>query len=277
MTEAQKNENPVNETPENAAPENEQGDTAPTAAQTGAPVEPDDEQPSGVAAAKAGIESADVAGGEAPMENFTPSFELGGESAGEADSRIAMLETELADMKDKMLRAVAEQENVRRRAQKDIESARTRAVKSIAADLLAVADNLRRALDSIDEAVRKDNPAVENVLIGVEMTERELMTAFGRHGITRIQPVGQPFDPHFHEAMFEIPDETQPAGTVGQVIETGYAINGQPLRAAKVGVTKGGPKREAASQASESAAGASVKAAKPDAAAEPGAHIDENL
>ena len=251
-------EAPKPETEETAGPKSETQET---------------QQSAGVEAAQEGVESADLPGGEAPI----PSFEAdGGE---DPDGRIAMLEAEVADMKDKMLRAVAEQENVRRRAQKDIENANRRAVKTFAGDLLAVADNLRRALDSVDEAARKENPAIENVMIGVEMTERELMHAFERHGITRMQPVGQPFDPNFHEAMFEIPDESQPAGTVGQVIETGYVIHGQPLRAAKVGVTKGGPKpeKQPESAAAEGNDDGAADSAKPGAGAEPGSHIDESL
>jgi len=251
-TEAQKNDNPNEEEISDAAEAAAAEDMAQDAAQ----------------AAMDGVESGELGGVEAPI----PSEESLGEEH-DSDSRIAMLEAELADAKDKMLRAVAEQENVRRRAQKDIESAQRRLIKNFAGDLLAVADNLRRALDSIDEGARKDNPTIENLLIGVEMTERELMNAFGKHGIRQMQPVGQPFDPNFHEALFEIPDEGQPAGTVAQVVETGYALGDQPLRAAKVGVTKGGPKREAAAPAAD----APAEASQPDGTTEPGSHVDESL
>jgi len=220
-------------------------------------------------AAEAGTEPADAPGGEPEGEPPIPSFELNKEPGFAEDERVAELELEVAELKDKMLRAVAEQENVRRRAQKDVENATRRSIKTFAGDLLAVADNLRRAIDSVDDDTRKAHPAIENVLIGVDMTERELMAAFARHGITQMQPVGERFDPNFHEAMFEYDDPSQPAGTVGQVIETGYAIQGQPLRAAKVGVTKGGPKPEAAAPAGEPV--------KPGADTEPGSHIDENL
>lgn len=245
------------------------------------------EQPEGAAAAQAGIETGDVPGnepvGEPSGEPPIPSFELNKDSGDaptggdEQAARIAELELEVAEAKDKMLRAVAEQENVRRRAQKDVENATRRSIKSFASDLLAVADNLRRALDSIDESTRKENPALENMLIGVEMTERELMNAFARHGIQQMQPVGQRFDPNIHEAMFEYDDPDQPAGTVGQVIETGYLIQDQPLRAAKVGVTKGGPKADAPPAADAPEAATSAESAKTDSAAEPGSHIDENL
>lgn len=221
--------------------------------------------------ADAPTEEAAAAEYQSEAEAPVPSEEALGEEH-DVESRIAILEAELADAKDKMLRAVAEQENVRRRAQKDIENAQRRLMKGFAGDLLAVADNLRRALDSIDATTRQETPALENVLIGVEMTERELMNAFGKHGIHQMQPVGQPFDPNFHEALFEIPDESQPSGTVGQVVETGYVIGDQPLRAAKVGVTKGGPKRDAAPSPD-----APAEAPKPDAATEPGSHIDESL
>lgn len=230
------------------------------------------EEPAEEAAATEALEPEAVEPeGEAPIPSEDPAAD-----DMHPENRIAMLEAELADARDKMLRAVAEQENVRRRAQKDIENAQRRLIKGFAGDLLGVADNLRRALDSIDEATRKDSPAVENVLIGVEMTERELMNAFGKHGIQKMEPVGQAFDPNFHEALFEIPDESQPAGTVAQVVETGYALGDQPLRAAKVGVTKGGPKRDAA-PAAPAADAPTPDAGPSDATAEPGSHVDESL
>lgn len=155
---------------------------------------------------------------------------------------IQNLETEVVDLNDRLLRAVAETENVRRRAQRDKEDMAKYAISNFSRDMLAVADNLRRALDSVDEETRKSHGAVENAMIGVEMTERELLAAFQRTGIKRMEPIGQKFDPNIHEAMFEYEDTDKPAGSVGQVVEAGYMLHSRALRPAKVGVTKGGPK-----------------------------------
>lgn len=158
------------------------------------------------------------------------------------EERLDALVEENADLKDRLLRAVAETENVRRRAQRDKEDMAKYAISNFSRDMLGVADNMRRAIDSVDEEVRKNDGAVENLLIGVEMTERELLAAFDRTGIKRMEPIGLRFDPNIHEAMFEYDDTEQPAGTVGQVIEPGYTLHSRALRPAKVGITKGGPK-----------------------------------
>lgn len=213
----------------------------------------------------------------------------GYESSPEDD--VLRLEAELASTHDKLLRAIAETENVRRRAQREKEDTARYSVSNFARDLVAVADNLRRALDSVDDAARKENPAVENLMIGIEMTERELLTAFERNHIRRMDPIGQPFDPHIHEAMFEYDDAGHPAGTVGQVIETGYMIHDRPLRPAKVGVTKGGPKAPVPAEAEVEAPASKPPTALPAGESgdssgasayegrtgEPGEHIDEEL
>jgi molecular chaperone GrpE len=163
----------------------------------------------------------------------------------ELEQRLADAEAETARLKDEHLRALAEIENTRRRAARDREDAGKYAVTAFARELLTVADNLRRALDAVDaEACAKD-PALGALVAGVEMTEKSLLAVFARFGIAPIEAKGRPFDPHFHEAMFEIPDETVPNGTVCQVMEHGYTIHDRPLRAARVGVSKGGPKPEA--------------------------------
>lgn len=167
------------------------------------------------------------------------------------------LQLQVADLNDKLLRALADGENIRRRAERDKQDASKYAISNFAREMLSVSDNLRRALDSIDAETRQNTPAVENLMVGVEMTERELLSAMERSGIKRLDPLGEKFNSNFHEAMFEIPDPSQPAGTVAQVVEVGYVLNDRLLRAAKVGVTKGGPK----------AAAAPAKA-KPDAAEE---------
>lgn len=150
------------------------------------------------------------------------------------------LETEIGELKDRLLRAVAETENVRRRAERERSEALQYAASRFAKDILSVADNLRRALTTLEGADRTTLPEpVQNLLTGVELTERELLSIFSRHGIKPFDPIGQRFDPHQHEVMFEIPGTEQPNGTVLQVIETGYMIGERLLRPARVGIAKG--------------------------------------
>ena len=148
---------------------------------------------------------------------------------------------EAAELKDKLLRALAETENVRRRAQRDREDASTYAIANFAREMLKVADNLRRALDSIGDEARRESDAVEGLAVGVEMTEREMLNAFERVGINPIEALGQRYDHNLHEAMFDVEDASQPAGTIVQVLEAGYMLGERLLRPAKVGMAKGGP------------------------------------
>ena len=169
---------------------------------------------------------------------------LEGESEAEveersADERLTALEAELADQKDRLLRALAETENVRRRAQREREDASKYAVAGFARDLLSAADNLRRALESVPEADIKDE-RTRSLLEGVAATERELIGAFERHGIKRIDPKGERFDHNFHQAIFEADRPDAPGGTVVEVLQPGYSIHERLLRPAMVGVAKGG-------------------------------------
>ena len=150
-------------------------------------------------------------------------------------------DAEIVELKDKLLRALAEMENLRRRAQKDREDALKYAAANFARDMLSVADNLRRAIDSIPEDGDPDSAAMAAFVEGVALTEKELLSSLERHGITRIDPLGQKFDPQFHEAMFEAPVPGAEGGTVFQVLETGYLIHDRLLRPAKVGVVKAAP------------------------------------
>lgn len=158
------------------------------------------------------------------------------------DERIA-LEAQVVELKDKYLRAHAEMENTRRRAEKDVADARNYSIAGFARDMLAVADNLGRALAVIDPAIREaaDN-TFKTLLEGVELTNRELAKSLEKHGVRLLDPMDQKFDPNFHQAMFEIPDDSVPAGTVKQVVQPGYAIGERVLRPAMVGVTKSAPK-----------------------------------
>ena len=147
------------------------------------------------------------------------------------------LEAEIAELKDKLLRARAEMENIRRRADKDKIDASAYAVTSFARDMLNVSDNLRRALDSAPGDIADD---MKLLIEGVEMTERELLKNFNTHGITLIKPnEGDKFDHKLHQAMFEIPTDDSPNGTIMQVVAPGYVIKDRLLRPAMVGVVKG--------------------------------------
>jgi molecular chaperone GrpE len=153
---------------------------------------------------------------------------------------VAELQAEKADLQDKHLRAVAESQNIRRRGQQDVEKERKFGIERFARELLSVADNLGRALSAVPAEI---DPAMKNVLVGVEATERELLSVLERHGVTRIKSVGEPFNADFHQAMMEIEDPSVPAGTVVQEMIPGYLLAGRLLRAAMVAVSKGGPPR----------------------------------
>ena len=153
------------------------------------------------------------------------------------------LAKEAADLKDRLLRTLAEMENLRRRTEREVADARTYGVTNFARDILAVADNMERALKALDDEIRdKADAGVKALLDGVELTERELIKAMEKHGVKKLEPQGQKFDPDLHQAMFEIPDESVPAGTVVQIMQPGYTIGERVLRPALVAVSKGGGK-----------------------------------
>jgi molecular chaperone GrpE len=160
-----------------------------------------------------------------------------------APDPVTILEAEKADLKDKLLRALAEMENLRRRTEKDLADARTYGVTRFARDMLDVADNLRRAQESVPAESRETADGVfKTMLDGVDLTERDLLKKLETHGVRKQNPEGQKFDPNMHQAIFEIPDDTKPNGTVMQVVQSGYVIGDRVLRPAMVGVSKGGPK-----------------------------------
>jgi len=154
---------------------------------------------------------------------------------------LQQLQAEKAELQDKLLRALAETQNVRRRAQQDVERERKFGIERLAKDVLSVADNLGRALSALPKDAEAIDPAVRNVILGVQATERELQSVLERHGVTRIESLGKPFNAEFHQAMMEVEDPTVPAGTVVQELAPGYLIAGRLLRAAMVAVSKGGP------------------------------------
>ncbi len=152
--------------------------------------------------------------------------------------RINILEEQLERTKDQMIRALAEAENARKRAVKEREDASKFAVSRFSRDILSVADNLRRALESIPAELLAAQPEIKNLTDGIEATERELLRAFEKNGIQKTEPLDERFDPNFHEVMFEAPMPDKEGGIVIQVIEPGYTINGRILRPARVGISK---------------------------------------
>jgi molecular chaperone GrpE len=154
-------------------------------------------------------------------------------------ARIAELEADVARFKDQALRALAEAENTRRRAQREIEDNTKYAIVNLARDVLGVADNLRRALDSLTAESRGADERLDKFAQGVELTERELLAAFERYAIARVDPLGQPFDHNLHQAIMQLDVPDKPAGTVVQVLQPGYTIHGRLLRPALVAVAKG--------------------------------------
>ncbi len=162
---------------------------------------------------------------------------------GASGDDVAALKQENADLKDRVLRALAEAENIRRRAEREVSEAKLYGAANFAREMLTFADNLRRAIESVPQDVRSDlTPSLSALLEGVELTEKDFLSRLGRFGVKPIEALGARFDPNQHEALFEIPDETKIAGTVAQVVEQGYLINDRVLRPAKVGVARGGPK-----------------------------------
>ncbi|WP_341703111.1 nucleotide exchange factor GrpE [Ferrovibrio sp.] len=166
--------------------------------------------------------------------------------AAEPAALLAAAQEEVTALKDRLLREAADKENLRKRLEREKEDAAKFAAGRFARDILTVADNLRRAVESAPkpaEGAAESDP-VHGLIAGVEATERELLGVFERHGIARIEPKNEKFDPNLHQAMFEVEDATVPAGTVVQVIAAGYVQHGRLLRAAMVGVSKGGPQDE---------------------------------
>ena len=154
----------------------------------------------------------------------------------EAQARIAALEEQLAAAQQDVLYARAETQNVRRRAEKDAADARAYAATNFARDVLSVNDNLERALAAIPAELREDEK-FKGLVTGLEATGRELASVFGRHGLTRIEAMGQPLDPNRHQAMLEVPSDAEP-GTIVQEMQAGWTIKDRLLRPALVGVAK---------------------------------------
>jgi molecular chaperone GrpE len=185
--------------------------------------------------------------GKTPGGGETPAGEAPiPQSEAERDAAaVQALIAENASLKDRVLRTLAEMENLRRRTDKEVADAKTYGVASFARDMLTFADNLKRALESVPAEARAGaDGALTAFVEGIELTERDFLSRLARHGVRKLDPKGQKFDPNFHEALFEAQDESVPPGTVAQVVEEGFAIGDRVLRPAKVGVTKGGARAD---------------------------------
>jgi molecular chaperone GrpE len=159
------------------------------------------------------------------------------------EGSVEALAREAADARDKMLRTLAEMENLRQRTRREVADAKTYGITGFARDILDIADNLQRALDAVPaEAKATTDPGLKALMDGVEITERSLLNTLEKNGVKKFDPSGERFDPNFQQAMYEVPDPSVPAGTVVQVVQAGYMIGDRVLRPALVGVSKGGAK-----------------------------------
>jgi molecular chaperone GrpE len=176
----------------------------------------------------------------------------------QAPDAVAVLEAEKAELKDKLLRTLADVENMRRRSEREAADARAYAVTNFARDMLNTADNIRRAIEAVPSDASAADPSLKAFVEGVELTERDFLKSLERHGVRRLEPKGAKFDPNMHQAMFEVPNPDVPTGTVVEVVQTGYAIGERVLRPALVGVARGGPKAGAGSETGEAPSGANA-------------------
>lgn len=185
--------------------------------------------------------------------------EAEGEAAETATDVVEELQAQNAELTDRLLRLAAEMENLRKRSERDLADTRTYAITGFARDMLTATDSLSRALLVLPAETRENaDGTLKSLIEGIEMTEREMQRLLSKHGVTPIEAEGQKFDPHRHQAMFEVPDPSRPEGTVVQVVQAGFAIGDRVLRPAMVGVAKGGPKSAAAEPAPEGGVDKSV-------------------
>lgn len=195
---------------------------------------------------------------EAASGAFDPGTSISSSSGTEnmdqvsSDQSLAMeaLQKELDTAKDQAIRALAEAENTRKRAMRERQEAGRYAISSFARDLLEVSDNLGRALDAVPEDLAESDVRIKNLLDGIEATARTVFKVFEKNGIKKLESLGQPFDPNFHEVMFEAPGTGQPPGTIVQELEIGYVLNDRLLRPARVGVAKNDSDAQAPSASS---------------------------
>jgi molecular chaperone GrpE len=168
------------------------------------------------------------------------------EPAAQLGADLDALLAENAEMRDRLLRTMADMENLRRRTEREKADIARYAISNFARDVLTVGDNLQRTIDHVPAEATAQDPALKSFLEGVQITERELLNVLERHGVTRIDPLGQRFDPNCHQAMYEVQNPDVPEGTVVDVMQSGYTIGDRCLRPALVAVAKGGAKAAAA-------------------------------
>ena len=176
----------------------------------------------------------------APGAPSTPSQGSAGQRT--AHEVIAALEAEAADLKDRLLRAHAEVENIRKRSEREKEETAKYAITRLAREIVNVGDNFQRAIDAVPPGAADQDSALKSFLEGVTMTERELLNVLERYGIRRVQPMNEIFNPHLHQAVMEIARSDVPTGTIVQVFQAGFMIEDRVLRPAMVAVAKGGPR-----------------------------------
>jgi len=177
---------------------------------------------------------------EEKIADIPADYDVGEDDAHPNDHEVLeklMIENET--LKQDVLRAAADMQNLRKRTQREIADAKTFSVSNFARDMLGVSDNLRR---TVEAAPKQDDENLKTLLEGVEMTERSMLSALERHGVKKLDVLQKKFDPNFHQAMFEVPDTETPNNTVVKVVQDGYIIGSRVLRPAMVGVAKGGPK-----------------------------------
>lgn len=188
---------------------------------------------------------------ENAAQSETPETEVPVTETPEVDP-VEALQAENAELKDRVLRTVAEMENLRKRTERDVADTRSYAIAGFARDMLSATDALSRALLVIPEETRETaEGTLKSLIEGLELAEREMQRLLGKHGVKPIEAAGQKFDPNKHQAMFEVPNSNVPEGTVVQVVQEGFAIGDRVLRPAMVGVAKGGGATGAAPEGGE--------------------------
>jgi len=204
-----------------------------------------------------GDQAKDADTSKAKSSSTGPAAEAG--PAADLDTLLA----ENAELRDQLLRSMADMENLHRRTEREKSDIARYAISNFARDVLTVGDNLKRTMDHVPPEAAAGDPALKSFLEGVELTERELLNVLERHGVTRIEPLGARFDPNCHQAMYEVQNADVPEGTVVEVMQAGYVIGDRCLRPALVAVAKGGAK-PAKPQAKDGGTDASPKAANDD-------------
>lgn len=191
--------------------------------------------------ANQGAEEENPSGGADAAPDDQAAAQQPGAGEPSADERVQQMAAEIAELKDRSLRALADAENTRRRSQRELNDARKYAASGIIKDLLNVSDNLQRALESVPGELRDGDEQVKNLVVGVEMVAKDLLSAFEKHGVKKIEPLGEPFNHEFHQAMYEVPNSGKPNGTIVEMLQPGYVMHDRLIRPAMVAVAKGDP------------------------------------